>query len=479
MKHVIWMLAGILAWTGLAEPAGAQDGMRRQTAPPYGELIPASHPLPFRPRLCPPVPAAPWTPAVPSMPAPVDPRVPISPTTPTPPTSPTPSTSPTPPSDTPPDFSAAGEFKGTGGRTSAVVAGTGLGGAVTGDPFVTTVLTPLVIPGLLTSTGSQSAIPSNRVYFEFGCFRGVSVYGVGSSAPKLVRTPITTTEYVKVVSGESYTIVPVETTVVHSTISQSPAPVAGFNLQTYNIGVEKTCFDGLASVYLSVPYLCATDNITGQPITGIGDINAGFKVILLQGRETGNTLTGGFTISLPTAHAASSTSYIQTGNGNGEEILSASRVSTNPTFLQPWLASLLVFDRLYVHQYLSIVVPSDARVANFLNYDFALGYGLYKSDGRRWLSSVTPMMSIHALIPMNHRGTTAGQGVVTEVPFDNGALPAPPTPTAFIFSDQVLASGGIQVGFDERWLFSASVVTPISAPRGYYIGATFGLSYYY
>ncbi len=450
MKHLAWMFAGISVLAGLASPCAAQLGLPRPTLPVFGDIVPTSHITPIRSRFCPTIPTVPGMPGTPGT---LDPS------------------SPTTPPGTVPDFSGAGEFKGSTGRTSSVVAGSGLGGAVTGDPFVTTIVTPLVIPGLFTSTGLQSAIPIDRVSFESGYFNRIAVKGVGSSAPVLVRTPVTT--------NTGTQTKPILQTVIHSTITQSSARVAGFNLHTFNLGVEKTCFDGMASIYVSVPFLLATENVTGQAINGIGDINLGFKVILYQTLPTGNTLTGGFTVSIPTAHAASSTSYMQTGNGEGDQILPASTITTNPTFLQPWLASLLVFDRAYIHQYLSVVAPTDSRVATFLNYDITLGYLLYRANERRLLSSLTPTLGVHALIPMNHRGITTGQAVVTEVPFENGQLPAPPAPSGFAFSDQVFTSGGLQIGLHERWLFSANVVVPVVWPGGYNIGATFGLNYYY
>src|SRR5262249_12299648 len=75
----------------------------------------------------------------------------------------------------------------------------------------------------------------------------------------------------------------------------------GFNLNTYTVGLEKTLFDGRASVYVRIPVLEATQNVSGQAIDGLGDVSAGFKFALLADRETGSTFTGGLTVSAPTA----------------------------------------------------------------------------------------------------------------------------------------------------------------------------------
>src|ERR1051325_9282606 len=296
MKHLAWMSVGILALAGLAPPCVAQV-------------------LPSRLWPCPPRVGAPCPPST-TKPATPD-------TTTTPPPSPETAT---------PDFSGAGEFKGTTGRTSSVVAGTGLGGAVTGDPTVTTVFAPLILPGLFTTAMGQSALPANRVFFDYGYFNGVAVQGVGSSAPVLVQTVVTPPSSGGGGGGggsfaPQAPSVPPPTVV--SSVVQSPAFVSGFNLHTFNFGVEKTFLDGLASAYLSVPFLYATDNITGQDINGLGDINVGFKVILIQSLRTGNTLTGGFTVSCPSAHPAVSTSFAQSDNGNGATLLASSTTTVN------------------------------------------------------------------------------------------------------------------------------------------------------
>jgi hypothetical protein len=328
------------------------------------------------------------------------------------------------------------------------------------------VFTPLILPGLFTASAAQSPLPVDRVSFDYGHYNKVAVMGVGSSAPMLVRTTPRT------VTGTVITQ-PV------TSVKQDRRPVAGFNLNTFNFGVEKTFLDGIASAYVSVPLLYATDNISGQQINGLGDVNAGFKVILYQNLQTGSTLSGGFTASFPTAHAAISSSYLQSQNGTGDTLLTSSSSSVNPTFLQPWLAALLRSDRLYIREYFGIIVPTDDRVATFLNNDLSVGYSLYLSNGGRFLSSVTPTVGAQLLIPLNHAGIPAGQGDTAFVPFNAGSLPIPPPPSSFSFTDQVFLMGGLQLGLGERWMFSANVVVPVAGPRGYSVGATFGLNYFY
>jgi hypothetical protein len=262
-------------------------------------------------------------------------------------------------------------------------------------------------------------------------------------------------------------------------VTQSADAVAGFNLNTFNISLEKTFLDGLASVYVSVPFLYAADNISGQNINGIGDVTAGFKVILYQNLRNGNTLTGGFTVSAPTGQPAVSTSFIQSDNGTGNTLLASSTTTVNPTFLQPWWAGLLVFDRLFFHEYFGVIIPTDSNVATFINSNSTIGYALFRSGDGRGITSVTPTVSVQALIPVNNRGPATGLLATTDVASINGSLPPPPPPSGFTFTDQVFVSGGVQLGVSQRWLFSSNVVVPVVSPRGYNVGATFGLNYFY
>lgn len=405
------------------------------------------------------------------------------------PTKPPPKDTTTPTPTSPEEaLSGAGQFKSTAGHTNSVFAGTGVGSAISGDPVATTILTPLVMPGMFTVGTAQSAIPIDRIYFDYGFYNGVRVAGVGSSAPVLTRTftviappPPNTGGGGSGGSGGplARAAQPQPTTIVHSSVSQSSDMVPAFNLNQFNLGIEKTFWNGMWSAYLNVPLLYATDNITGQQINGIGDISAGFKTIFRQD-AAGNTLTGGLTIAFPTAHPAVSNSVQQTQNGVGGQLLPSTSVSVNPTFFQPWAAGLLVFDRAFIHEYFGLIIPSDDRVATFINNDITIGYQLYRSPRDQFITSITPTFATQIVVPVNHVGTPGGQGVTAFVPFNaNGSLPAPAAPGSFIFSTQVFLAGGVQVGLNNRWLFSANAVVPVASPRGYPVGAVFGLNYFY
>jgi hypothetical protein len=455
MRHFMRILLAVVAAAGLALPGAAQTS---------SDVAPVAfwrHP--FQMQRC--VPSL-GMPTIPAVPTPIDPK------TPTP--SPTPSTQTPSLSDA---LSGAGQYKSTLG-SSSVVAGTGIGGAVSGNPVLANVFVPMVIPGLFSVASAQSAVPVDRVYFNYGFFDRIGVVGVGPNAPVLVRNSVTTTNIDPNPPSGPPIVTTTTTTVSSVTQAGGNSRVAGFNLHAFNLGLEKTFLDNLGSFYFNVPVLLDTDNVTPQRIRGWGDVSVGVKILLYRNEDTGSAFTGGLTVALPTARDAVITSLVQTDNGTGGSLVPSSTTTLNPTFFQPWLAGLLVRDRFFVHEYFGVVVPTDSRVATFINNDLTFGYSAYRSVGM--VSSLTPTAGVHVILPLNHQGTPPGQLTRTSVPHQQGgAYPVPFAPTDFRFAHQVFATGGLQVGLGERTTFNAAVVIPIAGPRGFNIGATFGLNYFY
>jgi hypothetical protein len=454
MKRYTWMLAAPMI-ASLALPALAQT---TATAPRLmftnddPGIIPAQH---FRrvqpPCPCPPGQMLPTTPIDPSK-TPVNPKTPI----------PEPSPTPTPQTDNVPSF---GGYKSAFGQGTPVSAGTGIGGAVAsaaaGLPIpqanahsatLTTNSTPLIMPSLLTAATSWSATPLDRVFFDYGYFNRFA-------------------------------------------IASPTGPTPGFNLNQFRIGAEKTVLDGNASVYVSVPFLYATSNISGQAIDGLGAVNAGFKFALWQNRETGSIISAGLTVAAPTARATTVTNTLNvtfTGGTQPSVVPNPPPVGTvlpftisttiNPTYLQPFGAGLWVVDRFFLHEYFGVLVPTDDRVSTIINNNITMGYNIYESrDG--FVSSFTPVLGLQMLLPVNHINNSAGSTTST-VPANIPCIgPYPlnqlPNLDSFGFPTQMFLSAGAQIGIGERCLLNANIVVPVVGPRGYQVGATVGLSYLY
>jgi hypothetical protein len=353
---------------------------------------------------------------------------------------------------------------------------------------VTTSQTPLIMPGLFTAINAESARPMDRIFTSYGYYDSFKV-----ASPTGV--------------------------------------IPGFNLHRFDIGAEKTFFDGAGSIYVRVPFLDATSNVSGQPIDGVGDISAGIKFALFANKETGSTFSVGMTVSAPTARdavvtttqvtsfsiqptnfsAQRQTIRMPSGSVNLNRIqftssdvnggtptpltttsggplnpvaLPASTSTTvNPTFLQPWVGGLLVLDRLYVQEYLGVVIPTDDRTSTFINNDVGIGYQIYRSPGC-WLSSITPTIDVQLLLPINHQGSVSGSTQTiqnTNIPPD-GQVPAVSQPAAansFNSPYQVFVSEGLQFGIGERALLSGAVSTPVTGPKAYTVGFSIGFNLFF
>ncbi len=435
MKTRSWKYAAVMALAGIASPCVAQT-------PP---LLPTWQGGPIhRPRLLFERPSN--SPDCPPQAMPMNPQDPATPSS-------SPSAAPVE------DLPMEGRYKSSFGLGTAVSAGNGIGAAVASGPagfpiptanmkVATLSSTPLILPGLFTAASAQSVIPVDRVSFDYGYFDRFAI-----ASPTGVRP--------------------------------------GFNLNQYSATVEKTFLNGVASAYINVPMLSATQNVSGQDINGVGDISAGFKVVIWKDRETGNTFTGGLTVSAPTARPTTITNTLLitfTGGPTppgvtppavGDVITVTSKETINPTYLQPYIGGLVSWDKLYAQQYLGVVVPTDNRVATFINSNTVLGYNVY-SDPSRFIRSITPTLGMQLLLPVNHISNTTGSSTTAvDITCLTTTYPSDQLPTRLGFSDQVFLTVGAQVGLGERCLFSAGVVTPVVGPRGYGVGGMFGLSYFY
>jgi hypothetical protein len=336
----------------------------------------------------------------------------------------------------------------------------------------TTTQTPLILLGLFSALQAQSARPYDRVFVDYGYFDEFRVLN-----------PLT---------GGTQN---------------------GFNLNMIGVGGEKTLFDGNASIYVRVPFLLATANVTGQPIDGLGDVTAGFKYVLLQCRETGSALTAGMSVAAPTARdqvvsstTATVNSYLFTpathniplpvsavlnspAAGPFQVPQSVTTMTTvNPTFLQPWVAGLWAHDRFFIQDYFGVVVPTDDRVATLINDSLSMGYQVYRGGPECILSSITPTLGVQVLEPLNHQGiqtsgpaTTVPNGVAG-TPFNTIQISTPPSVppiNSFGFPTQVFISAGSQFGLCSRALLSAAVVTPVVGPKAFTVGATVGFNFFF
>jgi hypothetical protein len=226
-----------------------------------------------------------------------------------------------------------------------------------------------------------------------------------------------------------------------------------------------------------VPFLDAEDEafpLSRPAVDGFGDISAGLKAALLFDCETGSALSVGMTVSAPTARK-----QVVLTNGVTNSPSFSTFETINPTFLQPWIGGVVVLDRLSIQEYLGVIVPTDERVATFINNDIGMGYQIYRCQNR-FLSSIAPTIDVQALIPVNNTGVTPRLPLNQPV-----TLPSPVTPGNEVvpfnprFPDQVFVSPGVQLGLGDRALLSAGVPIPVVGPKAFSVGVNVGFNLFF
>jgi hypothetical protein len=192
------------------------------------------------------------------------------------------------------------------------------------------------------------------------------------------------------------------------------------------VGFEKTFLDGDASIGLRAPLVQVVGD-SALAKQGLADLSIIFKYAVINDRDTGNVLSLGMVLTVPTGP-----SYLPAGNPD-----------IHPALLQPYVGGIFNFGNFYLLGFSSIVVPTDSRDVTFWSNDIGIGYNAYCKSGA-FISSVTPTVEGHLTTPINHVGSDT----------DPVGLPD-------IFDVTV----GTRIGFCDRASLGLGVVVPLTGPK--------------
>jgi hypothetical protein len=204
-----------------------------------------------------------------------------------------------------------------------------------------------------------------------------------------------------------------------------------------SFGLEKTFLDGDASIGLRLPLntLDETSSLPGQggSSTDVGDLVLILKYAYWQNRQTGDLLSAGLLLALPTGPSS---------------FAGASRLAGfHETTLEPWVGYIWNYGDLYLHGFTALDVPTDWRDVTLLYNDVGVGYFLYRSrDANRLLTAVAPTLEAHVNTPLNHRGVL-------------GSTDPAGTP------DVVNLTLGTNMEFYDQARLAVGVVTPVTGPK--------------
>ncbi len=188
------------------------------------------------------------------------------------------------------------------------------------------------------------------------------------------------------------------------------------NLYQHTFGFEKTFLDQRFSLGLRIPFYtldAEAKDVRAIPtpggymaipggdslnITHFDNISAILKAVLWEDVPSGSVITGGATMSFPTA----SSKLINPG-------------MSTLMFLQPFGGYIFNFGDFYVQGFSSITLPVASPQSIVWFNDLGVGYYLYRDYSRsRLLTAITPTVEVHVATPLRSPDPTVSVFGVTD-----------------------------------------------------------------
>lgn len=210
----------------------------------------------------------------------------------------------------------------------------------------------------------------------------------------------------------------------------------GADLHRETIGLEKLIGDR-ASIGLRLPFQQVVSNTSALEDSEISDLSVIFKYALLDDRLTGDLISTGMIMTLPTGDS---------------EVVIVGQSTMHPVLFQPFVGWIRNYDDFYLQGFHSIVVPTDMRDVTVLFNSVVAGWWAYRADpcvdrcgGAGGLQGLIPVVELHLNTPLNHRGTES--------------LPIG-------FPDTLNLTGGVHAVF-RRVSLGVAVGVPLTGPQPY------------
>jgi hypothetical protein len=213
--------------------------------------------------------------------------------------------------------------------------------------------------------------------------------------------------------------------------------VSNMNVNRGVVGIEKTFFDGFASIELREPVNSlhiggsSTPEANGS-FTDVGDLTVIFKGILWQDLLNGDLVSAGLAITIPTG--PDSLGGVTFSNG-----------CVHSTLLQPFIGYLWAWNNLFLHGFSSVDIPTTDQDSTLMFNDVGLGYFLLRDrNNGRFLTAVVPTVEAHLMTPLSHEGS----------------------PTEMIFTpNQLDITEGVTFEFRRQITFAVGVSEPVTGNK--------------
>ena len=224
------------------------------------------------------------------------------------------------------------------------------------------------------------------------------------------------------------------------------------NLYRHVFGVEQTFLDGRMSLGLRVPFNTLVADPKHELIgeqgidsTQFGNVSAIFKAVLWEDRPSGDLVSAGVTLSLPTA----SSKLLNPG----QSVLA---------YVQPFGGFIVNRGDFFVQGFVSITAPLASAESIVLFSDVGVGYWLYRDPEDGLLTGFAPTVEIHVADPLRQ----ADSRVLEFGIFDNLKL-----------HNVVDFTMGGTFEFASRATLGLGLVVPVTGPKPFDVEALAQFNY--
>ena len=195
-------------------------------------------------------------------------------------------------------------------------------------------------------------------------------------------------------------------------------------------GFEKTFLDGNASVGVRLPFF---QNLDAKD--DIGDVTLIGKYAFYNDRKTGNAISAGLAITLPSGNFSPGFDFTQ-------------MQKIHSTIVQPYVGGQWALGNggLFVQGFSSLAIPTDDRDATFWFNSIGIGDNLYRGgSANQVITGIIPTVELHANTPTNHQNDGAPVKLDTIVDF----------------------TGGVHIEIYHIALVGLAIGTPLTGPKPY------------
>lgn len=211
--------------------------------------------------------------------------------------------------------------------------------------------------------------------------------------------------------------------------------------QVQTIGIEKTLLGGDASIQARLPFIQAY-GFPGRDANNVGDLTLIGKYAFINDRKTGDVLSAGLALTVPT--------------GTADGVLTNGGTAPHSVLFQPWGGFIKYRGDWFAQGFSSIIVPTEGRDVTLLFNSIGFGYWVFRGRNDNFLTGLVPVMEIHVNTPLSNRD-----------------------PAGLVFvQDQVNPTFGTYFVFNRATLGTA-VNVPVVGPRPWNIEAMVNLNIRY